>query len=116
MGMGIKTSWEVRAQRPVFWDACIETSGSWSRPGVSTLCLVPFFYSVFQRQAEEPCMHCSRALALNAFPIQEFLVGSGIGIWAALVPLVACPSRGPSFHILPGAVCTLSSLLTLLPC
>lgn len=34
-----------------------------------------------------PCMPHSGA---SAFPIPEFLVGSGISLWAVLAPLVAC--------------------------
>lgn len=84
----------------MFWNACIETSGSWKKMGASTPCLVPLFHAVLQVQAQKPHMHCFKVSALNAFPIQEFLVGSGIGIWAMLVPLVACPSCGllPPFH------------------
>lgn len=42
----------------MFWNACIETSGSRRRMGAGTPCLVPFFHSVLQVQAQKPCMHC----------------------------------------------------------
>lgn len=53
--------------------------------------------------------------ALYSFPVWEFLVGSGVSLWAVLAPLVACLACGFSFipHPFLELSEAFSSLLTL---
>jgi hypothetical protein len=67
-------------------------------------------FSVAETSSEPKHAH-ARASALNTFPVWEFLVGSGISLWAVSAPLVACLACDlcPSFHIPPWSCLRLSS-------
>lgn len=64
------------------------------------MCSVCLPFSVAETSLE-PMNADSRASALYSFPVWEFLVGSGVSLWAVLAPSVACLACGlfPSFHI-----------------
>lgn len=75
------------------------------------LCPAFLSFSVAETSLELMQTH-ARASALNAFPVWEFLVGSGISLWAVSAPLVACLACGlcPSVHIPPWSCLRLSPL------